>query len=430
MVHFYQALTAAAAAFACFGEVASVPLEERLRSLTPKAKNVLKRATPVAPYFVLYSDAYVSTEPTASDISGFNVFALSFLEAYGAADQAQEWAALTASQRSSILSEYNAAGISLIVSLFGSTETPTSSGYDPIGTANTMAAWVIQYGLQGDFAAFNGGTGSAEQWLGNFTTQLRTQLPQGQYILTHAPVAPWFTPNRWGGGGYLWVDSMVGSMIDWYNVQYYNQGTTEYTTCDGLLYTSSSTWPESALFQIANSGVSLDKLVIGKPATSAQASNGYMDPTLLASCVSEAYGAGWDAGVMVWEYPDAASSWIATVRGNTWPVSSTPTSTSTTTTATSTATSTATTSTSTSTSTPVTGTCAGIAAWTTGVAYTGGAEVTYGGDLWTAKWWTENDTPGGSAGVWTNDGACTSTATAAAKIRALTAPIVTPAPAL
>jgi chitinase len=77
------------------------------------------------------------------------VFALSFLEAYGAADQAQEWAALTASQRSSILSEYQAAGISLIVSLFGSTETPTSSGYDPIGTANTMAAWVIQYGLQG-----------------------------------------------------------------------------------------------------------------------------------------------------------------------------------------------------------------------------------------------------------------------------------------
>jgi chitinase len=71
------------------------------------------------------------------------------LESYGAADQAQEWQELTASERTSILDEYNAAGISLIVSLFGSTETPTSSGYDPIGTANTMAAWVIEYGLQG-----------------------------------------------------------------------------------------------------------------------------------------------------------------------------------------------------------------------------------------------------------------------------------------
>ncbi|KAG2119283.1 glycoside hydrolase family 18 protein [Suillus clintonianus] len=447
MVHLYLALMVVTTAFACFGEVASVPLEQMLRDLTPKARSVLKRATPVAPHFVLYSDAYVSTEPTPSNISGFNVFALSFLEAYGAADQAQEWAALTASQRSSILSEYQAAGISLIVSLFGSTETPTSSGYDPIGTANTMAAWVIQYGLQGvdvdyeaclhdDFAAFNGGTGSAEQWLGNFTTQLRTQLPQGQYILTHAPVAPWFSPNKWGGGGYLWIDSVVGNLIDWYNVQYYNQGTTEYTTCDGLLYTSSTTWPQSALFQIANNGVSLDKLVIGKPATSAQANNGYIDPSTLASCVSTAYAAGWNAGVMVWEYPYAAASWIATVRGNTWPMSSTtatsatPTSTSTSTTTTATPTTTSTTTTTgTSTTTPAT-TCTGVAAWTTGVAYTGGAEVTYSGYLWTAKWWTENDTPGGPAGVWVNDGACTSTATATAKRRALPVPIVTPAPAL
>lgn len=60
---------AVAAAFACFGEVASVPLAERLRSLTPKAGDLLKRATPVAPHFVVYSDAYVSTEPTPSDIS-------------------------------------------------------------------------------------------------------------------------------------------------------------------------------------------------------------------------------------------------------------------------------------------------------------------------------------------------------------------------
>jgi chitinase len=443
MVPLYLVMMAAIAAFACFEEVASVPLEQRLRDLTPKARNVLKRATPVAPHFVLYSDAYVSSEPTVSEISGFNVFALSFLEQYGAADQAQEWEELTASQRSSILSEYEAAGISLIVSLFGSTETPTSSGYDPIDTANTMAAWVIEYGLQGvdvdyeDFAAFDAGTGAAEQWLGNFTTQLRTQLPQGQYILTHAPVAPWFTPNYWGGGGYLWVDSVVGSLIDWYNVQFYNQGTTEYTTCDGLLFNSSTSWPESALFQIADSGISLDKLVIGKPATAAQATNGYMAPSLLASCVSSAYADGWNGGVMVWEYPDANSSWIATVRGNTWPMSVTTTSTSTVTvtttvstiTTTVSTTTTATTPTSTSTSAPGT-TCAGVAAWTTGVAYTGGSEVTYDGYLWTASYWSENDTPGGTSGVWINDGACTSTATAAPKHRALLAPMVTPALAL
>lgn len=47
-------------------------------------------------------------------------------------------------------------------------------------------------------------------------------------------LAPWFEPNgRWGGGGYVKVDSVVGSSIDWYNIQFYNQGTTEYTDCKG-----------------------------------------------------------------------------------------------------------------------------------------------------------------------------------------------------
>ena len=69
--------------------------------------------------------------------------------ASGAVDQAQNWQGLTASQRSTYLSEYNAAGISLIVAAFGSTDTPTSSGLDAVTTANTMATWVTQYGMQG-----------------------------------------------------------------------------------------------------------------------------------------------------------------------------------------------------------------------------------------------------------------------------------------
>jgi chitinase len=61
----------------------------------------------------------------------------------------------------------------------------------------------------------------------------------------------------------------------------------------------------------------------------------------------------------------------------------------------------------TSTPTPISGgSCAGIAAWTTGVAYVGGNKVTYNGSLWQAKWWTENDIPGGPAGVWTSLGSC------------------------
>ncbi|KIP11453.1 carbohydrate-binding module family 5 protein [Phlebiopsis gigantea 11061_1 CR5-6] len=49
------------------------------------------------------------------------------------------------------------------------------------------------------------------------------------------------------------------------------------------------------------------------------------------------------------------------------------------------------------------------AAYASGSTYTAGQQASYqGGHLWTAKWWTEGDTPGGSAGAWTDDGACAS----------------------
>lgn len=286
-----------------------------------------KRA-PSAPYWVEYFDASVSEVtgvPPVSDVTGYNVFIIAFLLTEGAWDNAEGWASLSASDRSTLKSQYAAAGISLMVSVFGSTDTPTSSGADPTDTANTFAAWVQEYDLDGidvdyeDFNAFDAGT--AEAWLVTFTTQLRNQLPASDYIITHAPVAPWFSPNYWTNGGYIQVDSEVGDLINWYNIQFYNQGSTEYTTCAGLLTNSSSTWPESALFQIAASGVPLDKLVIGKPATTGDASTGYMSTSTLATCVEQAKGQGWDAGVMVWEYPDAGTSWITAVRADSWPVS-------------------------------------------------------------------------------------------------------------
>ncbi|KIJ57853.1 glycoside hydrolase family 18 protein [Hydnomerulius pinastri MD-312] len=304
--------------FAALNGVTSMPLTSR---------GLVTRATPAAPHFVIYSDQWVSGEngpPNVTDVTGYNVFALSFWLTSGPADQAEEWVELDNATRASIKSTYNDAGISLIVSAFGSTDAPTSSGDDPTTTANNLASFVLEYDLDGvdidyeDFNAMNAEDGSAETWLETFTTALRAQLPQGQYILTHAPVAPWFS-TTYTSGAYLAVDKAVGSMIDWYNIQFYNQGTTEYTTCDGLLTNSSSTWPNSALFEIAASGVSLDKLVIGKPATTGDANNGYMNTTLLAQCVEEASQQGWDAGVMVWEYPGAAATWIEEVRALAFP---------------------------------------------------------------------------------------------------------------
>ncbi|KAF7356592.1 Glycoside hydrolase family 18 protein [Mycena venus] len=220
--------------FLCLARVNSTPLNATIfDGLDQQARDILARATPAAPHWVVYSDQYVSGTtgpPAVSPVKGFNVFALSFLLTEGAFDKAYEWTTLTDAQRASVKAQYNAAGIKLIVSVFGSTDVPTSSGVNPIAMATTMAKWVKQYNLDGidvdyeDFNAFDTGDGKAEAWLISFTQQLRTLLPQGTYILTHAPVAPWFSPNIWGGGGYLKVHAAVGNLIDWYNVQFYNRG--------------------------------------------------------------------------------------------------------------------------------------------------------------------------------------------------------------
>jgi len=280
------------------------------------------------PHFVVYSDLWVGPQPPdPSSLKGFSVFILSFLLLGGAADNAKAWETLTDADRLTIKAKFKAAGIKLMVSAFGSTDIPTTSKADPVATANTMAEWVKRHHLDGidvdyeDFNAINAGDGSAENWLVTFTKQLRTKLPVGQYIVTHAPVAPWFSPKIWGGGGYLKVNSEAGNLIDWYNIQFYNQGVTEYTTAHGLLTASSSTWPDTAVFQIHASGVPLSKIVIGKPATSGDAANGFMSTNTLASCLEEAKKSKWNAGVMVWEYPRAGSGWITAVRAKSWPVS-------------------------------------------------------------------------------------------------------------
>jgi chitinase len=46
------------------------------------------------------------------------------------------------------------------------------------------------------------------------------------------------------------------------------------------------------------------------------------------------------------------------------------------------------------------------AAWSATKAYNGTDKVSYGGHVWTAKWWTYGDTPGGAAGVWVDGGPC------------------------
>ena len=147
-----------------------------------------------------------------------------------------------------------------------------------------------------------------------------------EYVITHAPVAPWFTSNstRYPSGAYRTVNKQVGNLIDWYNVQFYNQGS-DYITCPSLLTQSlAHEFFNSSLFEIANpknANVSLDKLVIGKPTLAGDATNGWMNLTTLGGCLEQAKAKNWDAGAFLWEYhPDTSVPGIQAVRAESFPV--------------------------------------------------------------------------------------------------------------
>ena len=110
-------------------------------------------------------------------------------------------------------------------------------------------------------------------------------------------MAPWFSrSSTFSAGAYLTINQNVGNLIDWYNIQYYNQGSDMYTDCEGLLTKSGSSFPNTAVMQLADAGVDLNKIVIGKPGIASDASDGFISTTTLASCVKQAQAKGWNAG--------------------------------------------------------------------------------------------------------------------------------------
>ncbi len=157
---------------------------------------------------------------------------------------------------------FTKAGVKLIVSAFGATEYPTSSNFDPVDAATKLADFVNTNLFDGvdvdweDSAAFQSGDGSGEDWLITFTTTLRNALNPG-LIITHAPQSPYFTTNSsiYLAGGYLTVHKAVGHMIDFYNIQFYNQGVGTYDNAERLFNVSGGWAPGSSVNEMITSGV-------------------------------------------------------------------------------------------------------------------------------------------------------------------------------
>ena len=67
-ISFRSCMAAAVTVLSVLGTVQTVPLTDKLRRLSPSARDVLKRSTPAAPRFVAYSDEWLDPFPSASSL--------------------------------------------------------------------------------------------------------------------------------------------------------------------------------------------------------------------------------------------------------------------------------------------------------------------------------------------------------------------------
>jgi chitinase len=104
-------------------------------------------------------------------------------------------------------------------------------------------------------------------------------------------------------GAYLAVNQEVGSMIDFYNIQFYNQGKGMYEDPQGLFNVSGSIFPGTSVNEIIARGIPASKVVLGKPAVSKDAHNGLIDAATLNQAIIDNYAYnGWNTGLMYWQY--------------------------------------------------------------------------------------------------------------------------------
>ena len=55
--------------------------------------------------------------------------------------------------------------------------------------------------------------------------------------------------------------------------------------------------------------------MIGKPGGAADATNGFIDPATLGTCVNQAAAAGWKGGIMAFQFPSGNADWIRAAKG-------------------------------------------------------------------------------------------------------------------
>jgi len=112
------------------------------------------------------------------------------------------------------------------------------------------------------------------------------------------------------------VNTEVGDLIDWYNVQFYNQGDTTYDTYELLFIDAAyGDWANTAVKQLIDYGIPSEKIVLGKPVLKSDATNtGWVSAQNLHDWAAQAaIDINWTTGLMDWQLPsDTDGSFVNT----------------------------------------------------------------------------------------------------------------------
>ena len=234
--------------------------------------------------------------------------------------------------QSTLSKSYHEQNTRVMVSAFGSTSNPTSSNIDPTAVGKNLAMFVIENQLDGvdldyeDNRAMSAGT--AVPWLVNMTEAMlqtfSSQAPGQKFYISHAPQAPYFMDGKYPQNYVALFNTsisngIVGDHIDFLNIQFYNQGSSDYLTYETLFVKADGWSPNTALGQIAAKGIPMNKLVIGKPVTPGDVSNtGYVMQDTLAGIFKTARQGVWSecskvGGVMNWQFSSDTTAWMKTM---------------------------------------------------------------------------------------------------------------------
>ncbi|GHJ90277.1 hypothetical protein NliqN6_6679 [Naganishia liquefaciens] len=286
----------------------SAPLELNWE-INPEAAKMKHRVTYID--WNVLAGADPDPLPLPGNLKGYNRLLFSFFMVtrpegkagagtMGPIDKAQVWSEMEAAKRKKLKAEYKAAGVSVMVSAFGATDPEVAQKAKAATVAAALAKFVKDYDLDGVDVDFEDQmTAASIAWVIELQTALRTALPS-PYLISHAPQAPWFdTTDRWAGG-YRTVHEKVGTGIDFYNIQYYNQGASAYTTCESIFGATNAGTTVTELQTVLK--LKPEQIVIGKPARPKDANNGYMSPEVFSGCLKRGRAKGWNGGFMFWQW--------------------------------------------------------------------------------------------------------------------------------